>query len=305
MSDLLTRLDAMKATERKLAAIAAYDDACEHPDCVNWETIAHALRRVLPNPRKIPANDDAGDIGGNGFAPWFELKKRPTGGSGKDWGSVRAEITFADGRTVRAYAMTFKGSAPDIAGACRAACDLWRYKTQAPGLEWRARVPEIVSVCIPETGATYQADTATAYTSECRAPECKPDLPPSLEAIRRRARECLDWFTNPESGAMPHRDTEQGRAYAQARIEHTWQDIAPEACPISEAMPEPVEIEPEAMPEAMPEIAQEQAPEPVKPRSDLARRLMASALARPLADPVCTPCAIMVKPPRVPMALAA
>jgi hypothetical protein len=71
----------------------------------------------------------------------------------------------------------------------------------------------------------------------------------------------------------------------QEILEYVWP-------PIPEAMPD----EPAPMPEAM--------PAPRKPASDLARKLMASALASPSVEAMPHPC-IMVKPARVPFAIAA
>lgn len=282
MSDLLSRIDAMKATERRAAAISAYDDACAHPDCVDWQTIAHALRRALPNVRKVTAAEIADDIpGSNGFAPWHIGKRRPNGGSGKDFGSVRAEITFADGRTVRAYALTYKGSAPDIAGACRAACDLWRYKTQPAGYEWRATVPEIVRVCIPETGAEYDPAHASAYTAEKRAAE--PEKVPSLYEIRTAMRDRLAWFTA-ENADMRDFIHDGG----QARLETVWppisEEIAAEPEPTSEAMPEPVTAA---------EIAR---PAP-RPLPALARKLLSSAMGGAMPAPDVKPWPVIARRP--------
>ena len=287
MSDLLSRIDAMKATERRAAAIAAYDDACAHPDCVDWQTIAHALRRALPNVRKVTVAEIADDIpGSNGFAPWYIGKRRPNGGSGKDFGSVRAEITFADGRTVRAYALTYKGSAPDIAGACRSACDLWRYKTQPEGREWRASVPEIVRVCIPETGAEYDPAHASAYTAEKRAAE--PEKRPSLYDIRKAMRDRLEWFTSALTDGRPF--THSG---VLARLESVWP-------PISEA----IAAEPEPMAEAMPEPvpAAEIAAPASRPMPALARKLLSSAMGGAMPAPDVKPWTVIA---RRPMALPA
>lgn len=282
MSDLLSRIDAMKATERRAAAISAYDDACAHPDCIDWQTIAHALRRALPNVRKVTAPETGDDIpGGNAFAPWYASKRRPNGGSGKDFGSVRAEITFADGWTVRAYALTYKGSSPDIAGACRAACDLWRYKTQPHGYEWRAQVPEITRAYIPETGAEYDPAIATTYSAEKRAPE--PEKVPSLGDIREAMRARLAWFTAERN--------EEARHFTRSGWQEYFETVWP---PISEA----IAAEPEPMPEAMPEpVEPEPAAPPVRTVSPLARKLLASAMSGPMLEPVKAPWPAIVRRP--------
>jgi hypothetical protein len=282
MSDLLSRLESLKATERKTEAIAAYDAACESPDSADWQTIAHALRRVLPNPRKVPV---IADLGANGleFEPWYESRKRPKRSNGKDFdeNSPRAEVTFADGLVIRAYAMIYKGGAPNIAGAVRSACDRWRYQTQPEGYEWRANVPEIVAVSIPECEITYDPAIVNEKTAEHRAPEAKPDLIPSLDQLRRASDARLKWLMESDCAVLSgliHKNM-------QEILEYVWP-------PIPESMPD----EPAPMPEAM--------PAPRKPVSALARKLMASALASPSVEAMPHPC-IMVKPARVAFAIAA
>lgn len=291
MSDLLSRLESLKATERKAMAIAAYDDACEHPDCTDWQTIAHALRRVLPNVRKVSTQDMPGEIG-DGFAPWFELKKRPSNGSGKDYGSVRAEITFADGRVIRSYALTFKGSAPNIAGACRTACELWRYKANAPGREWFVDVPEIIAVCIPDLGAEYDPAMANAYTAEIRQAEAEPA--PTLESIKRAHASRLQWIMDPDSYLPIY-----SHGVIHERLEYVWP-------PISETEPEPAPIA-EPLPEAIPEpVATPDAPAaPVAAQSALVRRLLGSALSVPMPAAAIKPLHMLGRPLSVPMARAA
>lgn len=281
MSDLLSRLESLKATERKAEAIAAYEAACESPDSADWQTIAHALRRVLPNPRKVPTVADP-QSNGPAYAPWYEGKKRPNGRNGSEFDESppRAFVTFSDGRIISVYAMVHKGGAPNIAGAVRAACDKWRYRTQPEGYEWRANVPDVVAVSIPECELTYDPAIANEKTAEHRAPEVKPDLPPSLEAIQRAAQSRLQWLADPEC-----HDAITSHGLRQGIFEAVWP-------PIPEAMPD----EPAPMPEAM--------PAPRKPASDLARKLMASALASPSVEAMPHPC-IMVKPARGAFAIAA
>lgn len=316
MSDLLSRLDAMNATKRRAAAIAEYEAACDDGEQYNWEIIAHALRKCLPNVRKI--DPDHVDVtpaieSGPGFAPWFE-GKRPNGkpGSGKDFSHVRAEFTFSDGRTIRAYASSFKGKPHNIAGAARAACDVWRYRALPDWQQWARPVPETIRACIPETGAEYDPAIASAETAQNRQAAPVVDHAAYIAArgvalLRFDYRARLAAVIAPASAGIDRR-IERSNALAGFGQPGDKIEAARRTQPKrSRVAISPSQWKPRPSPsqwrffrshisEPMPK--HERAPLAFNRHSELASRLLASAISEPMAAPAIAPvlCAILARP---------
>jgi hypothetical protein len=298
MSDLLNRLEAMNATKRKAAALAEYEAACAAPSGADWETIAHALRKCFPAPRQLAPMTEMPDDCASNFTPWYDSPKRVKAGSGNDWAASRAEITFADGRTIRAHAMSHKSGKPNIAGACRAACDLWRTKALPYQIMWTRPVPEIVRVCIPETGAEYDPAAANEATQSKRLPDCERTPSAGKSADIARAR--LDWFSEPDafSGRLPCDDYHDS----------FWRDAMPD-CPdqLPEAMPEPMpqafatgfsaSKRDETAPAAEALNVPEKAAAVIRSAMDRHKRaLLASTISGPMEPALAVPCAILARP---------
>lgn len=173
----LTAAKAAKATDRRALAILAYDNATADPAGANWRGVAELLRLALPNTKAKPAAIETDSR----FAQWADYEI-PHNASGKRLGkSPVVIVTFADGETVRAPAVSLPGKPVNIGRAVRVAESFYqgrivaRYNSLIPDnfgtallsvtdSEFVASipVPAVVSAVCETTGAEYSPDDCNA-----------------------------------------------------------------------------------------------------------------------------------------------
>ncbi|TAI67592.1 hypothetical protein [Bradyrhizobium sp. Leo170] len=165
---------AAKATERRTLAILAYDNACAEPDSANWRAVADLLRLALPNakagsaaPKILEPETDPR------FAQWADYVI-PQSVSAKRLGkSPVIVVTFADGETVRAPAVSLPGKPVNIGRGLRVAIAFYqcRIATRCGGnSDYSAciTVPEFVTVTCETTETEYDAAQCNAKSAKWR-----------------------------------------------------------------------------------------------------------------------------------------
>lgn len=167
----LATVKAAKATDRRALAILAYDNATAEPEGANWRAVADMLRLALPAPKaaKIPEGAPLDPR----FTPWADYVI-PQNVSAKRLGkSPIVVVTFADGETVRAPAVSLPGKPINIGRAVRVAIAFYQAR-----MAWRAgetsdwsacvAVPAIVSLNCETTGAEYDPADCSTHSAEWR-----------------------------------------------------------------------------------------------------------------------------------------
>ena len=159
--------NARKITDKRLAAIATYEAACEAPEFVDWRTIADMLRSVVPTPK--PKTDPA--------ATWVD-DPMPRSIKGKlQVPKPILLVRFTDGRSARATALTVAGKPVNWGRGVRQAIEFYRGQVVKfcgglAGTRDRGRhvdVPEIESVTLIGSGQEFDAAEANKMTAELRA----------------------------------------------------------------------------------------------------------------------------------------
>jgi hypothetical protein len=179
----LNAAKAAKATDRRALAILAYDNASANPAAANWRGVAELLRLALPT-AKAKAIEPATE---SRFAPWADYPI-PHNASGKRLGkSPVVVVSFADGETVRAPAVSLPGKPVNIGRALRVAVAFYqarivgRYNALIPdnfgaGLlssmdsEFVATIPlpAVVSVICETTGGEYDPAACSEMVARSR-----------------------------------------------------------------------------------------------------------------------------------------
>lgn len=158
---------ARTVTDKRLAAIAAYEAAREAPEFADWIGIADMLRSVIPTPK---AKADSA-------ATWVD-DPMPRSIKGKlQVPKPILLVRFADGRSARATALTVAGKPVNWGRGVRQAIEFYRGQVVKfcgglADIKDRGKhvdVPEIESVTLIGTGETFDADEANRNTAELRA----------------------------------------------------------------------------------------------------------------------------------------
>ncbi len=159
----------LKANSRRSLAIRAYDNATADPAGANWRGVAELLRLALPA-TKAKADTTATE---SRFAQWADYPI-PHNAGGKRLGkSPVVIVTFADGETVRAPAVSLPGKLVNIGRALRVARSFYQGRIVARVNEYAPLhgfsrvsicdsafvaaipVPAVVSCICETTGAEY------------------------------------------------------------------------------------------------------------------------------------------------------
>jgi hypothetical protein len=183
-----------KAADRKALAILAYETAKADPAGANWQGIADLLRLALP-PGKAKAADDIAAADSK-YAAWADYVIPQSAGGKRLGKSPVVIVTFADGETVRAPAVSLPGKPVNIGRALRVALAFYqgrivgRYNSLIPDdcgaprlsvtdSEFVATipVPAIVSCVCEATGAAYDPAACSAAISAQAAPAVAPAAP--------------------------------------------------------------------------------------------------------------------------------
>jgi hypothetical protein len=162
---------AVNASDRRALAVLAYDNATADPASADWRAVAELLRAALPAARKV-AKESAVPSWWQDYAP-----------NGKCvFSSV--EVTFADGRTIRASAATNPGKPLNLGRALRTAIAFYRAKMHrlvgAPAMcghggdtlhafDAHVAVPDIAMVVHLDTGAVFDPEVCSRLTADTRA----------------------------------------------------------------------------------------------------------------------------------------
>ncbi|NEV75486.1 hypothetical protein DYI24_00120 [Rhodopseudomonas sp. BR0C11] len=161
---------AAKASDRKALAIIAYDTATADPQNANWRAVADMLRLALPASRTAKTAAQAAEP--SRFAPWSDYSVNSV--SSKRLGkSPVVVVTFADGETVRAPAVSLSGKPINIGRALRVASAFYqariaiRYGRTSDDSQC-VDVPAIVSAVCETTGAEFDPAECSARTAELR-----------------------------------------------------------------------------------------------------------------------------------------
>lgn len=186
----LTAAKAAKASDRKALAILAYDNGCADPTAANWRGIADLMRLAIPATKSKPA--DIGESESK-FAPWADYPI-PHNASGKRLGkSPVVIVTFADGETVRAPAVSLPGKPLNIGRALRVArsyyhgrfvsrCNSYGYAVSSvcdSEFVDTIPVPAVVSAVCEASGAAFDPVACSAAISSQAIPcpvvaDCAP-----------------------------------------------------------------------------------------------------------------------------------
>lgn len=221
----LTAAKAAKATDRRALAILAYDNATADPAGANWRGVADLLRLALPNTKAKAAAIETDSR----FAQWADYPI-PHNASGKRLGkSPVVIVTFADGETVRAPAVSLPGKPVNIGRAVRVAESFYQGRIVARcnadltaagylGNRWDSsemrlsvtdpeavshiRIPAVVSAVCETTGAEYSPDDCNALLAGrlgLRAP--RPAAQPFDAGIADLyGKEGVNWGETPACG---------------------------------------------------------------------------------------------------------
>jgi hypothetical protein len=183
---------AAKASDRKSLAILAYDNACQDPSSANWRGVADLLRLALPN-TKAKAIETPAD---SRYAQWADYSIPQSAGGKRLGKSPVVVVTFADGETVRAPAVSLPGKPVNIGRALRVAVSYYQGRIVARynaliahdycerlsvcDSEFVATipVPAVVSAICETTGAEY--DPAACCEMVGAVPVASPDIVPAI-----------------------------------------------------------------------------------------------------------------------------